>query len=319
MLCGFVAGSFATQAWMLSIFWGVLVGMSIGMCGNIVLATGCEWFPERTGLLAGVFSMALGVGSLIFAPASMSLVASLGWRWTFRLYGILYFAVFTLGSFQVRMPPEADMLRRAAPRPAEGEPASRREYTPGQMLRQPSFWFFFMWCVFLTAIGLGLMSQVFTIASYTGMSDMIAALMVSLTGVAHGMGRLLFGTLYDAKGYRFTMGLSTLITLAGGALMLAAAQGGRPVLTAFVFLLLGLGTGGVSPSYSNFARGFFGTVYYQTNLALVNVSMLFAVLLGQYTGSSLYMRTGGFMAMAVAAVVMAVAGMICTLAIRRRA
>lgn len=319
MLCGFVLSSFATESWMICLSWGVFIGLSIGMSSNVMLAVGCGWFPDRTGLIAGVLTMSMGLGSLIFAPVSMSLLSAVGWQNTFCLYGIVYFVVFLLASLPTRMPVMAELegLQAASDKRVGATPG--QEHRPGQMLRRSAFWLFFCWCVLFGGIGLALMSQLFTIAAYAGMGDMTAALMVSMTGAAHGAGRLCFGAMYDAKGLRFTLVSATAATLVSAGVMVIAVQGGSPLLMAAVFLVLGFSTGCTSPSCSSFARGFFGKENYQANLAIINIYMLFSVFVSQYAGSWLYMRTGGFVAMALAIAAMSVLCMLCAFLIKKPA
>ena len=83
----------------------------------------------------------------------------------------------------------------------------------GQMVRQPSFWMYYVWAIVLSAAGLVLVSQAAGIAGQvgTGISDGTIATVVGLISILNGIGRVFFGAVFDKKGYRFTMILDMII------------------------------------------------------------------------------------------------------------
>ena len=66
----------------------------------------------------------------------------------------------------------------------------------------------------------------------------------------------------------------------------------------------------MTPTNANFARSFFGNKNYATNFSLVNFNLLVAVFLGQFVGSTLYMRSGGYLYTAIAITVIAALSLI---------
>ncbi|MEY4503142.1 MAG: hypothetical protein RLZZ576_396 [Actinomycetota bacterium] len=70
-----------TEAWQLTLLWGLLVGIGTG-CLALVFAASVTnaWFTKRRGLVTGVFSAAYATGQLLFLPLISSIVDSSGWR-----------------------------------------------------------------------------------------------------------------------------------------------------------------------------------------------------------------------------------------------
>ena len=67
---------------------------------------------------------------------------------------------------------------------------------------------------------------------------------------------------------------------------------------------------GVTPTNANFARSYFGNKNYATNFSLINFNLLVTVFLGQFVGSTLYMKTGSYTATATAVLILAVLSLI---------
>lgn len=310
---GFFFASRMTQVWQLYLSYGVMIGFSVGAVYNCVLTAGNRWFANKAGMMTGIFLMCFGSGSLIFGPLSTSLMKSIGWRQTFIILGILFVVVFTITSFFVVMPKESEIA------PAIAKAAtSLADVKTKDMLKRSNFWFYFAWSTLLSAVGLGIVGQVFTISSTFNMTDMVCSYMISLVAVCNGIGRFCFGSIYDIKGRKFTMTTVSLVAATGVILLAIAIQSNMAVLLVAAFILMGFGYGGITPSNSNFIRDFFGLKHYSTNFSIINFNLLISVFLGQWVGSSLYMKTGGYFATAMAMLVLCVAGFTSNLFIKSK-
>jgi len=53
------------------------------------------WFPETTGRALGLADSGNPTGQLIFTPAASVLVASLGWRASYRIFGVIFLLLVT--------------------------------------------------------------------------------------------------------------------------------------------------------------------------------------------------------------------------------
>lgn len=278
----FVLMGFMTSLWQIYVLYGVIIGFAVGIVYNCVLSTGNRWFPDKAGLIAGLLLMFFGAGSLILSPFSNLLLSKLGTRIAFVVIGILFAAVLILGGLNVRVPSEDESktLLGEVKTNTNKTASSSRDYEPKEMMKTANFWIYFVWCILVSAIGLALLGQIATVSASVGMKDTACALMVSLFAVFNGVGRFFFGSFYDKKGRGLTM------------------------------TIFGIAYGGVTPTNANFARSFFGNKNYATNFSLVNFNLLVAVFLGQFVGSTLYVRSGGYLYTAIAITVIAVLSLI---------
>ncbi|MCG2587686.1 CynX/NimT family MFS transporter [Rhodohalobacter sulfatireducens] len=93
----------------LALFGGTLI-LGIGIALGNVLLPGIvkKQFPQKAGLMTGIYSSMLGVGATIASGVSIPLSegAGLGWRWTLASWGILSALAFFawLPQLKVNMP-----------------------------------------------------------------------------------------------------------------------------------------------------------------------------------------------------------------------
>ena len=109
-----------------------------------------------------------------------------------------------------------------------------------------------------------------------------------MVSASNGIGRLVFGTIYDRKGRKTTMGVIAGSSILGTLMLVAAVMSGSSVLLIAAFAFMSLGYGGITPTNSNFIRDFYGQEHYPVNFSIVNFNLLVSSFLGQYIGSSLY-------------------------------
>jgi CP family cyanate transporter-like MFS transporter len=83
MAAGLVLRATAGSFWLFLL--GTVVAMTGGALGNVLLPSLVKrWFPTRTGLLVGAYSMALSLGGAVAAWLPQQIVAATGadgWRW----------------------------------------------------------------------------------------------------------------------------------------------------------------------------------------------------------------------------------------------
>ncbi len=303
---------FMTSLWQIYVLYGIVIGFAVGIVYNCVLSTGNRWYPDKAGLIAGLLLMFFGAGSLILSPISNALLSLFGLKISFTIIGIVFAAVLILGGINVRAPSksEASLFSNAEDTSIAKEKTFQvKDFEPKEMLKTANFWIYFIWCILVSAIGLAILGQIATLSSYVGMNETMCALMVSLFAVCSGVGRFFFGSFYDKKGRFLTMSIFGILFTLGGISMIIGVMNSSSLFTVFSLIFFGTAYGGVTPTNANFARSFFGNRNYATNYSLVNFNLLVAVFLGQFVGSTLYMKTGGYFATAVAITVISVASL----------
>ena len=180
------------------------------------------------------------------------------------------------------------------------------------MLRRRNFWLCFLWAIILSAAGLAIINESTPYAaSFVGGDLTRAAAIAGVVSIANGVGRVIFGQLFDTVGYRVTMlGVSVLYAASAGVLTVSLRTGSLPVLIA-AFLLVGLAYGGVPPTNSAYTAYFFGRKHYALNFSIINLNLIAASYLGPLCGG------GSYAGIFTAILVFAVIGAVLTLLVRK--
>lgn len=149
------------------------------------------------------------------------------------------------------------------------------------MLRRRNFWIYFVWAIILSAAGLAIINSSAPYAQlFVGENLTLAASIAGIVSIANGVGRVIFGGMFDKVGYRLTM-LVDCVAYVIAALVLMASFGTKSmVILVIAFILIGLAYGGVTPTNSAFIAYFFGRENYAVNFPIVNLNLIIASFLG---------------------------------------
>ena len=286
-LMGFMIAAAAGAPMPLYFGFGVLCGLGSGFVYNAVMSTISAWFPDKQGRISGILLMGYGISGFLFGKIFAAVAPADGgdtWRMVFRIFAILFFVVLVFCSIFLERPaahfqPPVSTAKRKA-----REPAS--EMTSGQMLRTKSFWIYFVWVVMAGSAGMALISQAGGIAGYTGpaVSAGTIATVVGLISILNGIGRVIFGAIFDKTGFRFSMTLDMIFYLAACAVLFIAISRGSFTLIIPGFILGGLGYGGVPSINSAIVNDFYGRKHFPMNFSLVNINALFASMASTIAG-----------------------------------
>lgn len=324
---GFFIASKASAVGGLCLGYGVLAGFASGLAYNAVMSTMSGWFPDKQGLISGILLMGFGLSSFIvgklydaYTPAGIG-----GWRTSFLFMGVLLAVVLVVcGFFFVRPPkgyrPAGLVDAEGAASKDAGEPAEAVvDMAAGQMLRQSSFWLFFVWAVLLSAAGLAVIAQGAGVVGQVtdgALDGGTTATIVGLISIFNGIGRVLFGGLFDKLGQRKTMLMVDGAFLISVLVVIAALMTkSLPILVAS-FVCCGLSYGGITPTNSAFINSFYGAKNYPVNFSIINLNLIVASFGGTAAGV-LFDMTGSYLTTFLALVVAIVVGTLCTLAIKR--
>jgi len=274
----------------LYITYGVLGGSASGFTYNSVLNAVPRWFPDRPGLISGVLLMGFGASSMVIGALYTAVTpAGFGaWRHTLALFGVAMAAILLGASFYLRPPRPEEITAGAA-----GRSSAARSRMPGEMMRHPPFWFFFLWAILTTAVGLIVISQARSLAraAAPAISPGTLSLAVGLISVCNGLGRILFGGLFD-KIKEKTLWLVALCDLLGVGALALAMRGSLALLVAG-FMIVGLGYGGTPPMNAAVVKDFYGLDHYPVNFSIINMNMLPASFASTVSGM-MYDASGGF-------------------------
>jgi MFS family permease len=186
--------------WLLG--FGVLVGIGIGFGYSSATPPALKWFPpSRTGLIAGLVVAGFGLAPVYLAPTSNFLLGHFGLQKSMLIFGIA-FVIIVCGLAQLLVNPPAGYVA-AAKSASTAKPAAVINVTPGDILRQPTF--YLLWVIFFIGAGAGLM----VIGSINGMAKKSmgkwAFVAVAIMAVGNAGGRILAGISSDKIGRRWTL------------------------------------------------------------------------------------------------------------------
>ena len=316
-LLGFFLASRTQSLAMLYIGFGVLCGLSSGLCYNAVMSTIVRWFPDRPGLISGVLLMGFGGGSFIIGKLyqAWTPVEIGGWRASFLVMGIIIFVVLAICSFFF-VAPGADFVAPAAKNSKAAVKIAGKEYKPLEMVKKPSFWLYYVWAIALSAAGLALISQASGVVWEASASQTAGAVatIVGLISICNALGRVLFGGMYDKYGRSLSMQLVNILFIITSGVLILALAAKSVVVVIIGFILGGLAYSGITPTNSAFCRAYFGPANYPVNFSLINSNLIFASF-GSTVSGALFDASGSYNVTFFLIIGLAVVGILCSLAI----
>ena len=126
ILTGWLASSFATDLWQMFIWYSIFAGIGhTAIASFSMTATLAPWFPNTRGRMLGLADSGNPIGQGIFAPLAGVLTNALGWRWAYRIFGVVFAVLIALpnGLFQRRPPETATPPPPASPSSASSPSA----------------------------------------------------------------------------------------------------------------------------------------------------------------------------------------------------
>ena len=282
---------------------GTGAGAVYGTCvGNAL-----KWFPDRRGLAAGLTAMGFGAGSALTVIPIATMIKAQGYEATFFKFGIAQgLVVFVLALFL--MSPKAGFSVPTSKQMAQW--ASRRDYTPAQMLTTPVFWIMYLMFVMMAAGGLMATAQLAPIAKDFKIADVPVSLIgitlpaltfaLSIDRVLNGVTRPFFGWVSDRIGRENTMFIA--FFLEGVGILLLSRYGQDPVLFVILTGMVFFAWGEIYSLFPATCGDTYGSRYAAANAGLLYTAKGTAALLVPFT--SVLAASGGWGAVFIVASVM---------------
>jgi MFS family permease len=260
---GLLATSRVSSIWLGYVTYGVGVGTAVACAYVPMVATVGGWFARRRTAALGVSVAGIGVGTLVMAPVSESLIDRYGWRTAYVVLAVGGTGLLLVASLGARRPPVAT------------------HQAPGSIRRVVRDRGFVVVYVASVLVSLALFVPFVFIKSYAedhGISSGAAATLVGVIGGASVAGRLGLGAL----GSRFTslrvMQASFMIMAASFVLWLVAGSN-LAVLFAFA-IVMGVGYGG----FIALAPAVIAALYGTRNLGAILGALYTAAAIGGLIG-----------------------------------
>ena len=271
---GYFVSSITSSIPIMAICYGGLTGIATGLAYNNIIAAVTSWYKADTGLVSGILLMFYGFGTMILGPVITLIIQNMGWRMSFRFVGTAFFLFSLICSFVIRDNPSTEQI------PDTKHTRAPKDFSTTEMLRSPIFLTIYPMTFFVCSVGAAIIGIVSSCAVFFGASTWTAVICASLVSITNGVGRIVYGTMYDRIGMRKTYFIMTIVTLAASLLLfIGSVLGMLPVLM-IGFFLAGLSYAGLGPANPVLARRVFGEKYYNVNLGFIASSGLPAAFLG---------------------------------------
>lgn len=207
-----------TESWMLTLTWGVLIGLGTGSMALVFAAIIADrWFAKNRGLVVGILTAGSATGQLIFLPIVAALAADTSWRVaSLVIAGIALAVVPVVVLFLHNSPADLGMTPYGAPEGAVPTPPARSPINPArralQVLRRASrvrtFWALAAGFAVCGATTNGLIGTHFIPAAHDhGMMEVVAAGLLAVVGVFDVVGTIASGWLTDRVNPRILLAI----------------------------------------------------------------------------------------------------------------
>ena len=307
----------ASRLPLLYLGYGVMAGFGIGMAYNAIISTVSAWFPDKKGLCSGTLMMGFGASALLIGNLAALLIEGPGWRTAYLAVGLALTAVLAATAFLLRLPgPDVVFPAAAVKRSKEAEQFQPEEIPTAKMMRRLSFWKAFLCIAFLAAVGNTVISFARDLAISVGAGAALATTLVGVLSVCNGLGRIIFGALFDRLGRKRSMVAANLLAIAAAGITLLSVRLGSLPLGVAGLCMTGFSYGASPTVCSAITSAFYGTRYFPLNFSVMNFNLMLASLMAT-VASRLLESTGAYTAPFLFLLGLAVLSLLLNLSIKR--
>jgi MFS family permease len=278
---GFFALSVTRSLWQFYVVLAVLVASGAAMVGGVAASSlVAQWFVVRRGMALGVATMGISLSGVVMAPVATVLIARIGWRASFVVYGVLTLLVVlpAVRHFVVDRPedlglvPDGQIIPRAPLRPlADPSKFSRPTTDVAKLATSPSFWLIAGTISLNMSANGAVLTHIIPHATDLGIPPRQAAWILSLIAGFGVLGKVVFGWTSDRFDKRIALWIISGLQATAVALLLVVEQ---PMGLFAVGALFGLGMGGLVPLWGAMIGSFFGRRAFGRVMGLMSPVML---------------------------------------------
>ena len=316
---GFFLCAFTHSLNYLYVCFGVIGGLGNGFGYATPIPVMAKWFPDKRGLAVGLAVGGYGGGSAIFGPlANLKLIPAYGVHTTFMILGGIFLVMTVFGAFLLHNPPVGYRPAGWAPAPTAKAAATTYEFSPGEVLRTPTF--YFMWVAYALGASAGLMviSQLVPFAKSVHISSAALATMGLVVGaIGNASGRILSGWMADALGRLNTLRLMIAISMVAMPILYLVGSSVGP-LYVMVFIVYWCYGTQLSVNGST-AADFWGTRNAGINYGMLFTAWGVAGIIGPRIAGVLFDKYKNYQMAFYTAAVLAAVALLCELVAKRPA
>lgn len=289
---GYILMSRINSLWQLYLFRSVIVAIGTGGGFVPMSSTVARWFVKRRGIMTGIVTAGVGVGTVIMPPLASWLIERYDWRTSFLVIGVINLVLLmAIAQFLKRDPAQVGQ----SPYGLEEAESSLASNASGLSLveaaRSGQFW---MACVIFLLFGSGLHSGLVHIVPHAinlKIPALTAATVLATSGMVSIIGRIGIGAFSDRVSRKASL-ILTLALMAGAFLWL---QWATVLWGLYVFaVIFGFGTGGTVALESTIAAEMFGLKGHGAILGAIALGATTGGAIGSYVAGHLFDITGNY-------------------------
>jgi OFA family oxalate/formate antiporter-like MFS transporter len=194
---GWLLASFSSSVLMLTVVYGVIGGIGVGIAYSVLVAISAQWFPDQRGLAVGLTILGVGFSAFFTANIAGWFIGAWGVMNTFRIFGIVIVVLTTLLALPLKSPPSGWVPGGWTPPDLKPGEEKSCECNRSVMLKSSSF--YGLWaCYFIGSLaGLMAISIAKPVGTDVGIEAGFATFLVGFFAIFNGAGRPVFGALTD--------------------------------------------------------------------------------------------------------------------------
>ena len=307
---GFYIASAARQIWLFIIAYGMIAGFGIGISYIVAISTGVAWFPKHRGLVCGILAFGLSFGTLILGSwLGNMFIAGMGIFPTFKILAAFVLLAGCMASFFIKNPTNISSNKTNKTIAV----VSSHDYTTINMLGTCSFRFIWYWAFTIQVGGLMIIGHLVPFAMNMNLTAALAAIAVGTYAIANGFGRLLFGYLYDLKGFRLAMLCNSIFMITGLMFLLLLSKNANAISFFTGVILVALACGGSMPQFCAFIAQNYGSKYLENNMGMSATAVMIAGFAGPFVSGWIYNTWESYKIAILGAIIIALSGILLVL------
>lgn len=251
-----------------------------------------RYFPDKRGLASGLLAAGYGLGPVVWAPITVSLIGQVGLMWALRIMGGLFFVLVAICSRLVSTAPVGYAPAGWTPQVAETSRTPTAEDKDWkQMFKTPVFWVLFILFTIGTTSGLMVIGHASPIVQdVLGLSPVAAGAVVSYLAVGMTLGKIGWGALSDRIG-RYPVFVAMLIMAAVALLVMWRAESYAPLVLGIC--AVGLCYGGFLALMAPITAEAFGNKNLGINFGIMFLTVALAAYVGPRLAAAVFEASGG--------------------------
>jgi OFA family oxalate/formate antiporter-like MFS transporter len=289
---GFFLASFTTSLPWFYLTAGLIAGIGSGFGYVVPTSVGSKWFPDKRGLVVGLMVGGYGAGSGVFGPLALSLIDRGGWRSTFQILSLVFFAMTMAGAYLLRNPPPGYVPPGWDPSKTRGVTRAGADVQASAMLRTPTFWALWVAYCLGTTAGTMVISQLIPFARNAGHTAAVAAFALTVGAIGSASGRVLSGWMSDYAGRLNTLKVMLLVSACAMPMLFLLRE--NVVLFYLLLALVYYCYGTQLSVYASTSADFYGTKNVGFNYGLLLLAWGVAAIFGPFLGGRVFVATGEY-------------------------